>query len=236
MSAINVVLKKSSVHIICDAASYDERGNLIAAVPKVALLPHLNAAIACRGPRISVPLFADLLPAIATTYDELKTEAPTFLRDLQPMLQASFAHCSLGTEFDVVVAGISETAGPDAYLICSHTRYGGVQPWTTVQLAELTTLPGDLDIRARFIDRVPHDIEAFDPERDGLTVLEAQRAAPIEHAGDKSFVGVGGFAQVTSITRDGIVTKVIHRWPDEIGHQIGSTDLLAAAAMLRPAA
>lgn len=235
MSAINSVIKRNSVHLITDAASYDAEGLLIATVPKVALLPHLNAAVACRGPRVSVPLFADILSAAASTYDKLKAKAPAFVRDLQPMLQASFAYCSLGVEFDIVVAGISKSIGPDAWLLCSHTRYG-VEPFSTVQLAELTTLPGDLDIRARFIDRVPHDVEAFDPERDGLAVLEAQRAAPINHAGDQCFVGVGGFAQLTTITREGITTKVIHHWPDEVGQPIGSAAIVTAVAMSRPAA
>lgn len=114
MTAINTLIQQNGVHLITDAAAYDADGNLLATVPKVAMLPHLNATLACRGPGISVPLFADLLSATASTYDALKAKAPTFLRDLMPMLETSFAQCELGDDFDVIVAGISETTGPDA--------------------------------------------------------------------------------------------------------------------------
>jgi len=235
MSAINTVIQADSVHLICDGASYDADGRLVSVGPKMQMLPHLNAAVACRGPRASVPLFADLLSAAASTYDELKAEAPTFLRELRPMLDATFAHCELGADFDVVIAGISESDGPDAYLICSHERYG-VQPWTVVQFAGLAMMPADAATQARVFASIPDNVDLVDPERDGRIILEAQRVFPIDHGGDRSFVGVGGFAQLTSITRDGISTRVIHRWPDEIGEPIGASDILAATAMLRAAA
>lgn len=230
MSAINTLVKRDSVHLITDAASYDSAGNLVAAIPKVALLPHINAAVACRGPRASVPLFADLLSAAASTYDELKAHAPTFLRELRPMLDATFAHCEFGAVFDVVIAGISESAGPDAYLICSHERYG-VQPWTVVQFAGLAMMPADAATQELVLASIPDDVELVDPERDGRIILEAQRAFPMDHGGGRVFTGVGGFGQLTSITRDGISTRVIHRWPDEVGQPIGAADFLAALGM-----
>lgn len=235
MTAINTVLKRDSVHLLTDAASYDIAGNLVTAAPKVALLPHLNAAVACRGPHIALPLIADLLGAAASTYDDLKAKAPAFICALLPIFEASFAQCQFGSDFDIVVAGISEMAGPDAYLICSHDRYGAA-PFSTVQLSGLSLLPGDPAIHERVLATVLSDVEQFDVERDGLAVLEAQRAHAVEHAGGRWLTGVGGFAQVTSITRDGISTRVIHRWADEVGQPIGAADILAAAQMLRVAA
>lgn len=234
MTAINTIIQRDAVRIVSDAASYAADGNLVAVAPKVALLPHLNAAIACRGPHISVPLFADLLGAVASTYDDLKAKAPAFIRDLLPMFEASFSQCQFGGDFDVVVAGISETTGPDAWLVCSHTRYS-VEPFSLVQLAGLTLLPGDPAIHEAVRAAVPHDVEAFDIERDGLAVLEAQRAHAVEHAGGRWLTGVGGFAQVTSITREGISTRVIHRWYDEVGQPIGAADILAAMQTMRAA-
>mgnify|MGYP001002900966 CR=1 FL=1 len=235
MSAINAIIQRDAVHLLTDAASYDSAGNLVAAIPKVALLPRINAAMACRGPRASVPLFCDLLNAAASSYDELKAKAPTFLRDLRPMLAVTFAYCELGDDFDVVVAGISESVGPDAYLVCSHQRYG-VEPWTVVQFGGLAMMPADAAMKARVFASIPDNVDLVDPERDGRIILEAQRAFPMDHGGDRNFVGVGGFAQLTSITREGISTRVIHRWSDEVGQPIGASDILTAAAMLRAAA
>lgn len=33
--------------------------------------------------------------------------------------------------------------------------------------------------------------------------------------------GVGGFAQLTMLSRDGIATQVVRRWPDEVGRRLG---------------
>lgn len=228
MSAINTLIKRDSVHLITDAASYGADGNLIAVKSKVAMLPQINAAVACRGAFISVPLIADLLSVAAPTYDDLKATAPALLRALLPMFEASFAHCEFGIDFDVVIAGISESDGSDAYLICSHERYG-VEPWTVVQFAGLSMMPADAPMQERVFASIPDYFELVDPERDGRIILETQRAFSMDHDNDRALIGVGGFAQVTSITREGITTRVIHRWPDEVGQPIGAADILAAA-------
>jgi hypothetical protein len=140
MSAINTLIKRDSVSLICDAASYSAEGRFIAAVPKVALLPQFSAAVACRGPRVSVPLFADLLSAAAASYDELKAKAPAFVRELQPMLNASFAWCELGAEFDIVVAAshlMSPSVIPHratAIAACSISQEGAVCWFPDAQL------------------------------------------------------------------------------------------------------
>jgi hypothetical protein len=63
-------------------------------------------------------------------------------------------------------------------------------------------------------DRAPDDI---DPQRDGVRVMEVARA----HASAFD-CGVGAFAQLTTVTRDAITTRIVHRWPDHIGDIIGA--------------
>jgi hypothetical protein len=62
-------------------------------------------------------------------------------------------------------------------------------------------------------DRPPDDV---DPQRDGVRVLEVARA----HASAFD-CGVGGFAQLTTVTRDAITTRIVRRWSDQIGNIIG---------------
>jgi hypothetical protein len=74
------------------------------------------------------------------------------------------------------------------------------------------------------ISAASFDPEAFDPVRDGVRVMEAQRvasASPEMHAiGPLGVPQVGGFVQHTEITTHGIRTCIIHRWADEIGKHI----------------
>lgn len=67
-------------------------------------------------------------------------------------------------------------------------------------------IPGDAETHARFARAYP-DItsgDELDPERDGLRMLEIQRHRPSH--------GIGGFAQLTTVTATGISTRIIHRW------------------------
>jgi hypothetical protein len=48
--------------------------------------------------------------------------------------------------------------------------------------------------------------------------LVAEFARPIElMRSTAACAGIGGFVQLTSIYRDRIVTKILHRWPDRVG-------------------
>jgi hypothetical protein len=59
--------------------------------------------------------------------------------------------------------------------------------------------------------RAPDDV---DPAVDGLKVFEILRRHRVPGA------MVGGFVQLTTVTRDEISTRVIHRWPDRVGEPI----------------
>lgn len=73
------------------------------------------------------------------------------------------------------------------------------------------------------------EIDAFDPEIDGLKLLEVQRLVPsafdMRHP-DRTGSIVGGLGMLTTITRDGISTKVVKRWPDRVGRLIAERALV----------
>ena len=91
-------------------------------------------------------------------------------------------------------------------------------------------------VRAEFARAFPPDTDPndIDPVRDGLAILEMQRHHPVSHGsgtsdfddrtprrlGRTEVFSVGSFAQSTTAARDQVMTKIIRRWPDEIGQRI----------------
>jgi hypothetical protein len=48
-------------------------------------------------------------------------------------------------------------------------------------------------------------------------MMEAQRHVSGVQGGDRPVYGVGAFAQATTVTRDGISSRILRRWADSIG-------------------
>lgn len=69
MSAINVIVKGDSAHIITDGAAYADDGAVLYACSKVMHASHINAAIAVRGPRMALPLIGTMLAAASTFHE-----------------------------------------------------------------------------------------------------------------------------------------------------------------------
>jgi hypothetical protein len=72
---------------------------------------------------------------------------------------------------------------------------------------------GSVEVTDAYVGRFedPAACDAFDAERDGLAFLESLR---------RQFPRVGGFVQRTTITRDGIETRIIRHWCDVVGRLI----------------
>ena len=57
---------------------------------------------------------------------------------------------------------------------------------------------------------------------DALHIIEEQRGVSAQQGGrEERPHGVGGFEQLTMLSRDMIGTQVVRRWPDEIGRRLG---------------
>ena len=94
-----------------------------------------------------------------------------------------------------------------------HATFG-VTPWQVVDPGDFVFAPSNPEIEAG----CAAGLRAAFSEAAAIDLLEQQRA--MTTAGGAPFCTVGGFVQLTSITREAITTKIIHRWPDEIGEQI----------------
>ena len=114
------------------------------------------------------------------------------------------------------------------YLLPTHGNHPGATAWAVNEVAGSIAAPppqpqhwGDLTE------------DNFDPERDGIALLEAQRLVSMPLDSRKpGNVGciVGGFAQLTVLSRSGVNSRVIHRWPDRIGERMDPVRLTAFQA------
>lgn len=221
MTAINIIRQKNAVHMITDAAGYDERGVLLTIGPKAWPLPHLNAVFAARGPKLLSPLIADMLAQSATSYDALKGE----FADIVISGCGRLGLVDDQAPFQLAVAGWSESHGPDSYVLTNHPGQADIKPWTVAQCGPISIAPSTEAMHAVFLEKVvgATAIDALDPETTALKLIALQRHAKVSvlnGSPDDLFFLVGGFAQITTVTPGGISTRILHRWPDKLGETI----------------
>jgi hypothetical protein len=68
---------------------------------------------------------------------------------------------------------------------------------------------------------------AFDPQKDGVALLEAQRLTKDEHGRHPAGVA----AELTVVSEEGVTTTVLREWPDEIGRRIEPFQMVPRSAM-----
>jgi hypothetical protein len=173
VSAINVIVKSAEVHLLTDGAIYQDE-TLLSVGPKVNVLPHLNCAVAFRGPYTVRPILAELIGIAASSFDGLRARICELLREASVVYAPVFEACKFGADFEVVVAGWSED-GPQAYMVASHDRHGA--PWTIIPLAGLCITPADDVIHANMMAALPAGCIAddLDPAVHGLAIMQIQR-------------------------------------------------------------
>jgi hypothetical protein len=188
MTAINVLKLSDSVHLLTDGRA----SHLLATatVPKVIPLPHLGAALSTRGPARLLGLMALMLCTRATTFDELAAELAR-LQWICGQQAEPWQAETLAAEFDVIIAGIG-SLGPAAYMVSNHSKHG-FGPWEVFEIPQFLATPA-----------VSQDLfnDVFGSD-DPLT--EMPRLVDVQRADFR----VGGFAQLTSIGRAGITTRIV---------------------------
>lgn len=210
MSAVNVIRRKrhgreDGLVVLTDGAWYNSDGVVQAIASKTLVLPHIPAVVAARGPSHLLPfLFEIACPC----------------RDFEDLLGSiqSNAYDSSSGEYEIIIAGYSQERDRfEVYILPVHDRYA----CEGFPACLLMPVPGHLiqpaldpAIIKQIGWHIP-DVDRLDAERDGLRLMECQRAdgTPPEHV-------VGGFVQKTVIERQGISSSIIHTWPDQVGRKI----------------
>lgn len=180
-------------------------------------MPHLNAALAVRGGKFMGMLLADQIGRTENTFDEMKTGIRALTQaidaSVRPAWEKQFGKGV--TEFDLFVAGISETSGPDSFLITNHDDYLalGAPSWTLTDLGQVSIAPSNDAIHAKWAELI--GAEDFGTG-EAISLLNDQRGTvwPVRSGSDAHTVGC--FAQLTTIQRGQITSRLIHRWDEDI--------------------
>jgi len=215
MTAVNIFCRPEAAYVLTDGAATAPDGTVVQLVQKVIILGHLNAVVASRG-HLSV-LFA-LLPTALTSagsFDELAALFPEAIGGLAASAEEALK-ASPHPWIETYLCGWSEgrNAAVTWYAGNSHKRttdyFGDLECWSTTGPITSPLGPNARDrLAAAGLD--PKD-GAFDPVTQGFALMDAQRADPD--------AAVGGFCQLTTITRDGVSSRVIGRWTEQPGGMI----------------
>jgi hypothetical protein len=206
MSALNVFLTDSAVHVLTDTARYNGlTGEITGAGQKIEMNACMPAVFAVRGSLAFAPALASWCNAKFVTFDETINNLVDVAQACAETLKDIIAACG-STSLEVVVAGWS--AGrerPEAYALNNH----GPTPWTLTPLEVGSISPCDEEFKARLGELGIDPLNPiFDPDRDGAKILREQHLRKWFVA-DGVIAAIGGTAQVTRVTKDGISSRMV---------------------------
>lgn len=217
MTANNLVASRrhNCIWIATDAASYDDHGFVREIKSKVHAIPEWSAAITGRGNSFGVGTAARELRKRASSFDELVSIAS---REL-PLIVDEF---KLGRPFELNLAGFFG-GKPMVFFIRTpgeHDSSGvGWPPYLLmpVGVTMFGPWPSDRLIAASGLTKPDPDDAPDTIARKLHKLLELQRRTPAEDG----FSRVGGFAELTTITENGIDQRILCQWPeDHVGDQM----------------
>jgi hypothetical protein len=221
--------KRGLLHVLTDAAHYRD-GAVVSFANKSATLPQWPGIVTATGSAFNTTLFRSGLAEKFATWDEMIAGAEAELPQMVKDYGLSWS--------TVVLAGISKERGPEIYQFSNDAPlpahisqeevdacpYFGT-PYKLMRLPDVIMTP---PVPAETV--VAADFEGIDVEADPELVvwsmrkhLVMQRYMPLPD----DIGGIGGFAELTTISAEGVTQRVIDRWPeDKVGAPLhhGSID------------
>jgi len=209
---------------VTDAAIYQNGSGVVAFGTKVSTVSHWPGALTTAGSAAASALFARELSQQFSTWDDMVENGE---RDL-PELGKIVADYGL-SHATVVLVGYSAKRGPESYTFqTTLTLPPGTTaeeaaaspyyqpPFALVKLPDVImtpVCPPEMSIAAKYegIDvEADPDVVAWSMHK----VIEMQRHMPLPYG----VGGIGGFAEIATVSERGVTTRVLHRWPeDKIG-------------------
>jgi len=203
------------VEILTDGATCFPSGRLLAKTNKVAASPHIPLAVTGRGNH------GDLRRITAAIMDasECGSFDGTITAVVELLEAGKFRERT--SEFEVVLAGMSETAGPQQFIFKSGqwpvSPFGPVAPFTVVNWGA-APLVGSVELTEYDLAEAGITVASFAAGLAdvGIPLFEAMRqrsrgdTPETEHA-----FWIGAHVDHTVIDADGVRTTRIHEWPDK---------------------
>lgn len=234
MTANAMFVAEDGIVVFSDGAAYDETGTVRQIVGKQTIRADIDTVITCSSSGSALTLLNLPFNADAPrSFDEVANLMPRWLQEVVGLMEA--AHPS-EHETDnwamFLYGGWSDSAQAwKAYFINSlswsvngsaYEKYkpvplvSYVKPSASAEALAKVGLPADLNTLPGPVD--PHDL--------GLRMMMALRhteQTEIHGPGTDSGYIVGGFLQHTHLRRGRAETRIVYRWPDEVGRPIDPT-------------
>lgn len=210
-----------------DAASYFADGVVAGFLDKCCPMPELRCAVTTLGASRWQPIIFAAIRENFTSFDDMKAGIGPLLQALYDEHAATICEPGMWAAADIWVIGWSDAIdGPDGFTIGMEdladwtSRDGdnpnGRRPFVVDPLASLgLNFHPCPSAHQLFEARFPISLAESDllvPEIDLLQLLEVQRRIPCIHNG-RPFIG--GYALLTSVSRDGVSQRRVHTWGDD---------------------
>ena len=218
MSACNGFVTPTASYLFTDAAVCDPNTfKVLAFLSKVAHIPHCGAAISATGNAMVTSLFGSTLAQRdLRDFDDLVSQSLDALqkciRDVEALPGAT-KH--VFENFRIGIAGWSPKANAPAFYSIQSNDGIGIKPFELLSCDKFINPAASHENDRSIIDL---NFEPKRPAESGLAIVRAQRKMKCGQ-----YYAVGGWAQMTTVTRDGISTRILEKWPDKIGQRIVPT-------------
>lgn len=205
MTAVNIVITDRAAHVVTDGAATRKDGTIGYIGNKVYSAPHMRAVFALRGYGVLLDSIGPSLSNYRTTFDEVAQGAWV------PGIMSAYRGTGADEDFDLYVAGWSEERDqPEAYWLSTRVAPELVQMPVNALFSPGTPETTRVSREVLFLG---DDDETFCKAM--VTIMETQR----QTSTDEHRI-IGGFVQLTTITKEQTTQRILHRWPDKVGERI----------------
>lgn len=174
--------------------------------------------LAARGPSALTPLLAEAVQHAFRSFDAAALGLASVVEEAVGTYAEVLGRCDIGADFDLLMAGWSELRDCGEVYGLSSIARPGLPAWTLSKCGPVMLSPCDDAMTERLRPKAARlDLSRNDPLAVALLIMEEQRSVAGLQGGDEPVHGVGGFAQATTITREGISSRILHRWADPVG-------------------
>jgi hypothetical protein len=220
--------------ILTDSACYFDSGVVAMFRDKCQPIPELHCAVLTFGPMMWSTLISSAIRERFTSFDQMKAGIEPLMREIFYFNWHDVTTSADGNATELWVVGWSESLNaPDAFPILLYDledpneRFRGPNippPFTIDNVQVLCHTPSPTpamleEARLPFSlsEMTLEDLEQIRPDVDLLHLLEIQRRIAFTGGSHK----VGGYAQLTSVDRNGVRQRRIHEWAeDKVGELI----------------
>ncbi len=208
MTAVNIIQKAGEILVMTDGLGLAKGGPR--ETTKVSLLPHLPLLVAVRGnSALAHVLTAKFASEVSGTFEDFLALLPELARKLSPAIDA-LQKADVPNEIYVVGFSTERSRIESWFMACSDAYAAMGRPAFTVHLGDepMTAAPQPSESAIKAARFECPTARKFDPFGAGIKLMDAQRRTYPE--------AIGRFVQLSRVTRDGISSKIIHRWPNEL--------------------